>query len=263
MCKLGFSRRKKGIIGNVESYKSQGEISFNKPNKTITLTYTTMKTFSLACLLIAGAQAINVNSMGKQEAPESMGEPAAEAEEDILLTTYIGFEFEGTEIAEKFTALTVEQQNELRLLVEETILDYWTSVGEPMTEEEPMMEDETMEEDLDADAGNTLAQVDADADCEADAEWGCGYGGYGRRYGGCGLRRGYGCGYGGCGCCCKTYCQVIPGCCRKFRTSIVHHDIHDVHHIHNKVVRHNLHVRKFRVPGIKTCKVCRPGCGCC
>ena len=73
-----------------------------------------MKTvLSLASLLLLGAQAINV-------AQTDASVPASEQPEegdDMMLTTYIGFEFEGAELAEKFQSLSPEEQEEVRQLV--------------------------------------------------------------------------------------------------------------------------------------------------
>ena len=53
-----------------------------------------MKTaFSLACIAILGAQAISVNQAnGNGQDPQE--------EDPMMMTTYIGFEFEGAQLAE-------------------------------------------------------------------------------------------------------------------------------------------------------------------
>ena len=94
-------------------------------------------TLSLACLLLIGAQAINVTQTDATKEPASTA-PIGTNEEDLMLTTYIGFEFEGAELAEKFSALDKEEQNTVRMMVEDLINDYWTEVGEPTLDEEEM-----------------------------------------------------------------------------------------------------------------------------
>lgn len=124
-------------------------------------------TLSLACLLLLGAQAIKQtpNDLkkavpeSKLEAPKLTPTPApAQAaapkepvQQDLMLTTYIGFEFEGADLAEKFSALSDKQEDEVRLLVQDLIFDYWTEVGKPI-----------------APKTKTLAQTEAD--CEADTD---------------------------------------------------------------------------------------------
>ena len=56
-------------------------------------------TLSLAALCLLGAQAINVSQADAAPTPGS-------DEDTMILTTYIGFEFEGPELAEQFTALS-------------------------------------------------------------------------------------------------------------------------------------------------------------
>jgi len=186
--------------------------------------------------------------------------------EELMLTTYIGFEFEGVELAERFSSLTNEQQNEARLLVEELLNDYWTEVGSPKVQNvlaEPDVEDAPAS----ASDDKMMCQVDA----EANAEYypGCGFRGcgYGGGCGGCGYGGGCcyggngfgaGCGYGaGCGCGCTTYYRrALPGSRRILETNIVHENIHDVHHHHNFIERHNVHIKKYCVPGCNTCQDC-------
>ena len=187
--------------------------------------------------------------------------------ENLALTTYIGFEYPGTEMAEKFTALTKEQKNEVRVMCGEMILQYWEDVGSPLAPEDGDEADATGiidEDDAEpvsstSEGGMNLAQCDCDAGCDAEAgteastQWGYGYAG---GYGGYGYG-GYG-GFGGCGCCCRTYCRVVPGCCTRQHTHVIHRHFNDVHHHHNHICRHNLHIRKFRVPGYRTFRHC--GC---
>ena len=122
-------------------------------------------TLSLACLLLLGAQAIKQTPNdskkavpeSKLEAPKLTPTPAQAAapkepvQQDLMLTTYIGFEFEGADLAEKFSALSDKQEDEVRLLVQDLIFDYWTEVGKPI-----------------APKTKTLAQTEAD--CEADTD---------------------------------------------------------------------------------------------
>lgn len=51
-------------------------------------------------------------------------------EGELVLATYIGFEFDGDEMARKFSTLDEEQQDEVRLLVQDTILNYWDQAAE-------------------------------------------------------------------------------------------------------------------------------------
>ena len=90
--------------------------------------------FALACVAILGAQAINVTQVTPtKEMPEATGTGGADAEEEpMMLTTYIGFEFEGAELAEKFSSLTADQQNDVRIQVQDLIDEYWTEVGSPV-----------------------------------------------------------------------------------------------------------------------------------
>ena len=114
-------------------------------------------TTSIACLVLLGAQAIRVDqtkptgtqtSKDLQEDYEmQMGNEAAEADDDTVLTTYIGFEFEGADLAHRFSALDNEQQNEVRLLVQDLINDYWTDAGEPMPDEDTWQGDKLEGED--------------------------------------------------------------------------------------------------------------------
>jgi hypothetical protein len=66
--------------------------------------------FSLACIAILGAQAINVTQT--KQTTDNNTDPTtpepAEGDEPMMMTTYIGFEFEGADLAEKFSALTTE-----------------------------------------------------------------------------------------------------------------------------------------------------------
>lgn len=48
----------------------------------------------------------------------------------MILATYIGFEFDGDEMARKFSTLNEEEQDEVRLLVQDTILNYWDQAAE-------------------------------------------------------------------------------------------------------------------------------------
>ena len=43
----------------------------------------------------------------------------------LILTTYIGFEFEGALLADIFSELSGDEQNEIRLMVEDLIYDYY------------------------------------------------------------------------------------------------------------------------------------------
>ena len=94
-----------------------------------------------------------------------------------MLTSYIGFEFEGEELANEFQALSDEQQDTLRLKVQDLIIKYWNDSGKTT---QKSLEEVKM-------INKTLAQVDAEA--EADAE---------HCYGGCSGFNGFrgGCGYG-------------------------------------------------------------------
>ena len=223
-------------------------------------------TLCFAALVLFGAQAVSIAQADAADKAEAVGAAVAEEEQDddLMLTTYIGFEFEGPELAEKFTALTSEQQNEVRLLVEDLIIDFWTDAGEPVLEDDEMVgeaDDERMEGE-----GMQMAQVEGE--CEAESHCG-GYGGYGA-YGGYGGYGGYGhcgyggyggCGYGGCGCACTTYYRrCIPGCRRVLQTNVIHEDVHEINHVHNKIERHNVHIRKFKLPGYKTCQQYCGGC---
>ena len=51
--------------------------------------------------------------------------------ENLAMTTYIGFEYQGTKMAEMFTSLSDEEKNEVRVLVGELITDYWIEAGSP------------------------------------------------------------------------------------------------------------------------------------
>ena len=103
---------------------------------------------SLASVLLLGAQAVNVRQTTAEPDAKNTQEPMMEEEEELLLTTYIGFEFEGAELAQKFSALDNEEQNEVRLLVQQLILDYWTDAGSPSIDEDMMVDDEgAMDED--------------------------------------------------------------------------------------------------------------------
>ena len=133
----------------------------------------------------------------------------------------------------------------MRLLVQDLIEEYWTEVGKPT-----------------ASKTKTLAQTDAD--CEADAD--CWRGGCGGCYGGgCG-----GCNYGGCGdcgCACTTYFRrVIHAGTRILETDIIHDNVEIFNNIHNDIVQHNLHIRKYALHGIATCQdysCCDNGCNSC
>ena len=50
--------------------------------------------------------------------------------EMLMLSTYIGFEFEGAALAEIFQTLDQEEQNEIRLMVEDLIHDYYEDLIE-------------------------------------------------------------------------------------------------------------------------------------
>ena len=55
-------------------------------------------TLSIAALCLLGAQAINI----------SQADTDASDTEEMMMTSYIGFEFEGPELAEQFSALDEE-----------------------------------------------------------------------------------------------------------------------------------------------------------
>lgn len=71
-------------------------------------------TLALASFAFLGANAISVNPTGTEQiaTPEPPKEtppaaaPAKDNAKDMMLTTYIGFEFEGAKLAEMFSALT-------------------------------------------------------------------------------------------------------------------------------------------------------------
>lgn len=122
--------------------------------------------------------------MWKQEATQPVGEPAAEPKYDLHLKNYFGLEFEGIEIAEKFTAVTLEQENELRIMVQGEIVDVFSDVELPELEQH-VMDGVPVDVDGMAEDGNTLSQGDKDAGCEddgghqTDANWLCDfYGSY-------------------------------------------------------------------------------------
>ena len=69
----------------------------------------------------------------------------------LILTTYIGFEFEGALLADIFSELSGDEQNEIRLMVEDLIYDYY---DEKMTEEG---QDKPTELDAEQSEGMTLA----------------------------------------------------------------------------------------------------------
>ena len=106
-------------------------------------------TLSLACIALIGAQAINVNqSTGADTQPTAGQEPLTAdpqapgdipeegAEEELVLTTYIGFEYEGAELAEMFSLLTPFEQNEIREGVEVLIKDYFEEALEDISLED-------------------------------------------------------------------------------------------------------------------------------
>ena len=145
--------------------------------------------FSLACIALVGANALSISQT--DAAKKDIALPADLPEQDDgVMMTYIGFEFEGTDLADNFASLSDEQQNEVRLQVKDLIKEFWTDAGEPDAPELDDMEDDNEEDD------QALCQVDAEAG--ADAEYGCGW----RRP--CCYRR-----YRRC---CRPCCR--PRCCR-------------------------------------------------
>ena len=149
--------------------------------------------FSLACIALVGANALSIS---QNDAKKDIALPADLPEQDEgVMMTYIGFEFEGTDLADNFASLSNEQQNEVRLQVKDLIKEFWTDAGEP---DAPELDDDM--EDNDEEDDQALCQVDAEADAEAgaDAEHCCGW----RRP--CCYRR-----YRRC---CRPCCR--PRCCR-------------------------------------------------
>lgn len=65
-------------------------------------------TLAFASIALLGAQACSISQAKPVEQMPAMPPAAEEKGENLMLTTYIGFEFEGAELAEKFSALTNE-----------------------------------------------------------------------------------------------------------------------------------------------------------
>ena len=74
----------------------------------------------------------------------------------LMLTTYIGFEFEGAALAEIFQTLEQEEQNEIRLMVQDLIFDYYDDLIEEEGFDRREQPEETDDEKDDDEEGKGL-----------------------------------------------------------------------------------------------------------